>query len=128
MNLDTLTNAASVVFNKVVDLIKNSWLNFKESIARVSSDSVEWVGILALHGATVPALLGLMTGITDNDFFYHDIPRDDPYLVQIIKEMGKDADGTYANLKIVEIPGDVDWEIGEYDGREWVAEKHRTWS
>lgn len=20
------------------------------------------------------------------------------------------------------------WEIHEYDGREWVAEKHRTWS
>jgi hypothetical protein len=69
-----------------------------------------------------------MAGITDDDFFYHDIPRDDPYLVQIVKEMGKDADGTYANLKIVEIPGDVDWEIGEYDGREWVAERHRTWS
>jgi hypothetical protein len=38
------------------------------------------------------------------------------------------ANGTYANLKVVTIPGDVDWEIGEYDGMEWVAEKHRTWS
>jgi hypothetical protein len=69
MNVDilvkTLKSSASVIFNKVFDLVKNSWLNFKESIARVSSDSVEWVGVLALHGATVPTLLGLMTGITD---------------------------------------------------------------
>jgi hypothetical protein len=27
----------------------------------------------------------------------------------------------------VEIPGDVSWHIGEYDGVEWVAEDHRTW-
>jgi len=30
-------------------------------------------------------------------------------------------------LKIVEIPDDVDWEINEDDGSEWIAEKHRTW-
>lgn len=69
-----------------------------------------------------------MAGIAEEDFYYHDIPRDDPYLVQIVREMGKEANGSYASLKIVEIPGDVDWEIAEYDGREWVAEKHRTWS
>ena len=32
-----------------------------------------------------------------------------------------------ANLKMVEIPDDVEWEIADYDGKEWVAEKHRTW-
>lgn len=68
-----------------------------------------------------------MTGVTDENFSYYDIPRDDPYLVQIVREMGADANGKYSSLKIVEIPGDVAWEIGEYDGREWVAEKHRTW-
>jgi hypothetical protein len=30
-------------------------------------------------------------------------------------------------LLIVEVPADVDWYIEEYDGLEWVAEKHRTW-
>ena len=69
-----------------------------------------------------------MAGASDKDFTYYDIERDDPYLVQIVREMGEDANGSYSSLKIVEIPGDVDWEIGEYDGREWVAEKHRTWS
>jgi hypothetical protein len=30
-------------------------------------------------------------------------------------------------IKIVEVPADVDWVLMEYDGCEWVAEKHRTW-
>jgi len=69
-----------------------------------------------------------MAGIIDENWWYANIERDDPYLVQIVREMGADANGKYATLKIVEIPGDVDWEIAEYDGNEWVAEKHRTWS
>lgn len=70
----------------------------------------------------------IMAGITDADFYDRDIPRDDPYLVKIVKELGISANGPHANLKIVEIPGDVEWLIQEYDGAEWVAEKHRTWS
>ena len=69
-----------------------------------------------------------LAGITDPDWYDRDIPRDDPYLIKIIKTLGMAANGAHANLKIVEIPGDVEWEIGEYDGAEWVAEKHRTWS
>ena len=34
----------------------------------------------------------------------------------------------YSELKVVEIPDDVEYDIQEYDGNEWVAEKHRTWS
>lgn len=56
-----------------------------------------------------------------------DIPRDDPYLVQVVRELGEDAAGPYAELKILEIPADVNWEIEEYDGKEWVAERHRVW-
>jgi hypothetical protein len=56
-----------------------------------------------------------------------DIARDDPDLIAVIQELGPKADGSYAKLSITEIPDDVDWEIGEYDGQEWVQEKHRTW-
>ena len=55
------------------------------------------------------------------------ISRDDPVLVQIVEEMGQDAAGKHAVLKIVHIPDDVDWMVCGYDGAEWVAEKHRTW-
>lgn len=69
-----------------------------------------------------------LAGITTDDFYDREIPRDDPYLVKVVKDMGMSANGRHANLKIVEIPGDVDWIVQEYDGTEWVAERHRTWS
>ena len=64
----------------------------------------------------------------DSSWSDRSIARDDPYLVKIVKELGMSANGAHANLKIVEIPGDVEWTVEEYDGVEWVAEKHRTWS
>jgi hypothetical protein len=64
---------------------------------------------------------------SDKDFYDRDIARDDPYLVKVVRELGMSANGSCANLKIVEVPGDVSWHIAEYDGAEWVAEDHRTW-
>jgi hypothetical protein len=63
----------------------------------------------------------------DSYFYARDIERDDPDLVAVVRELGKDADGTHAELAIVSIPGDADWFIDEYDGQEHIAEKHRTW-
>jgi hypothetical protein len=57
-----------------------------------------------------------------------DIPRNDPTLIQVIEELGNKADGRCANLRIIEIPDDVSWQIEEYDGHEHIAETHRTWS
>lgn len=55
------------------------------------------------------------------------IARDDADLVDIVESMGEKSYGWAAELKVVEIPEDVEWEIQEYDGSEWVAEVHRTW-
>jgi hypothetical protein len=57
----------------------------------------------------------------------NNLTRNDPILVQVVEEMGDKASGRYAKLAIVEIPDDVQWIIEENDGKEWVAEKHRTW-
>lgn len=54
--------------------------------------------------------------------------RDNPDLVAAVKKLGKRANGDHTNLKIVRIPAGVEWEIEEYDGNEWVSEKHRVWS
>lgn len=62
------------------------------------------------------------------DISVYEIPRDDPILVSIVESMGEAADGAFAELKVIEIPDDVEWQIDEYDGTEWIAEKHRTWS
>lgn len=67
-------------------------------------------------------------GITDPDWYYYDIPRDDTLLIEMVETLGDEIQSSYAKLKIVEIPDDVEWEIAEYDGMEWVAEVHRTWS
>lgn len=56
-----------------------------------------------------------------------DIERNDPALIQVVEELGEEANGTYSSLKVIEIPDDIKWHIAEYDGREHVAENHRTW-
>ncbi len=56
-----------------------------------------------------------------------DKDRDDPDLVEVVELLKNKADGQCADLKIVEIPDGVDWQIDEYDGLESVHEKHRSW-
>jgi len=58
----------------------------------------------------------------------YEIARDDPLLVQVVEEMGDKSFGQCAELKVVELPDGVAWEIAEYDGNEHIAESHRTWS
>ena len=57
----------------------------------------------------------------------HNIKRNDLILVKLVEELGDDANGEYAKLKVVEIPDDIEYIIEEYDGCEHIAEKHRTW-
>jgi hypothetical protein len=63
----------------------------------------------------------------DNNFFNPQIERYSSELIQIIEELGINANADCARLSIIEIPDGVDYEISEYDGFEHVAEKHRTW-
>lgn len=67
-----------------------------------------------------------------NWFLITDVRRDDPVLIQIIESVGvQSAGGGFARLKIIEIPDDVapdGWIIQDYDGMEWVAERHRVWN
>ena len=57
-----------------------------------------------------------------------EIPRDSQQLVSTVKVLGERANSVYSRLKIVTIPDDVEWTVMEYDGAEWIAEAHRTWS
>lgn len=60
-------------------------------------------------------------------FSCRDIPRDDPDLVTVVETLGPAACGYCASLTVVEIPNGVDWQLEDYDGSEWISEKHRTW-
>jgi ABC-type transporter Mla MlaB component len=65
---------------------------------------------------------------TEDNFDVHGISREDKTLVMVVEELGEKANGDCAELKIIEIPNDVEYTIEEYDGSEWIAEVHRTWS
>jgi len=58
--------------------------------------------------------------------------RSDPKLIQVVEELGGEhrtgASGQCAELKIIEIPDDIEYGIDEYDGMETVHEVHRSWS
>lgn len=60
-------------------------------------------------------------------FRERELSRENPNLIKVIETLGEKANGQFSQLKIVEIPDDVEWTIEEHDGAEWVAEKHRTW-
>lgn len=53
--------------------------------------------------------------------------RTDPLLISVIKELGSEANGDYAELHIVDVPDSVKWHISEYDGMETIEEDHRSW-
>jgi hypothetical protein len=65
-------------------------------------------------------------GSADYQYSFH--LRNDPLLVEVVETLGEAANSDVAELKVVEIPDDVDWVIADYDGMEHIAEKHRTWS
>lgn len=66
-------------------------------------------------------------GITDPNWFYWEIARNDEVLVELVEQMGSTVNSNYSDLGVVDIPDDVKWTVEEYDGREWVAEVHRIW-
>ena len=76
------------------------------------------------------SLMGIGPGfyVKDKRLYADDIDRDDPALVQTVIELADKAGDWAADLTVVEIPDDVEWVINEYDGNEWVAEEHRTWT
>ena len=64
-------------------------------------------------------------GIESEDY---DKFRENKNLIEAIEKIGeKKSSGSLAELRIVEIPDDVEWEIDDYDGMESIHETHRVW-
>jgi hypothetical protein len=83
--------------------------------------------IVCIHYSTKP--LPKNGKYSEEGYFRdRDIKRDDPDLIAVVKKLGKKANGICADLKVVEIPDGVKWEIDEYDGNEHVQEECRKWS
>lgn len=78
-----------------------------------------------IHYATKP--LNENGKYEDKSYWSANFKRDDPLLIKVIEEMGEGANGTYAELKIVDIPDGTKYEIDEYDGMETIEELHNSW-
>ncbi len=82
-----------------------------------------------VHYSKAPVEFGKPNPSNDGTYWYDgDIARDDVALVKVVEELGSEANGECAELKVVDVPNGVEWEISEYDGFEHVSEKHRTWN
>ena len=53
--------------------------------------------------------------------------REDKTLIEVVEELGEKANTFYSNLKIVEIPDDLDYVIDDYDGIETLHQKVKKW-
>lgn len=55
------------------------------------------------------------------DSFRPELSRHDPRLVQVVEELGEEANGSFADLQVAETSGNR-YRIDEYDGNESVQE------
>lgn len=74
----------------------------------------------AWRSSGIPEVDGKFLMLDDEDNLAF---RSDPQVVALVEAMGE----TNTELRVIEIPDDIDVEIVEYDGAEHIAEKHRTW-
>lgn len=61
-------------------------------------------------------------------FYAKKVKRTDEDLIKVGEKLKEKANTICSKLKVIEIPDDLDYEIEEYDGNEWISEKHRTWA
>ena len=95
---------------------------------QIYSSMIEWITIPLKEYKELLETTGnlSLSGYTLN------ITRNDPILIRVIEELGKECNTDWSSIKVVEIPDDIEWEISCYDGVETVVEvlhrKPRQWS
>ena len=74
-------------------------------------------------------LRGVTTHPDDEEFPIQQwwIPRDDPDLVSVVQQIPEDEGIVGTDLRVIEIPDDVEWQIEEWDGSEFIVDKNRIW-
>lgn len=88
-------------------------------LARQLSNNPKW-GDVVLDLETYPD--GTVANPAGNRLLssshYPNVKRNDPFLVQVVEQLGDKANGACAELKVVEVDGK--YRINEYDGYESV--------
>lgn len=75
---------------------------------------------------------GDTVNISDEDYKQYSLnldegSREDTVLIEVLEELKEEANGKYSDLKIVEIPDDLDYVIDNYDGIETLHQKVQEW-
>ena len=64
----------------------------------------------------------------DNNMLYlNGDYREDATLIEVVEELGKNANGKFSDLVVVEIPADMEYVIDDYDGMETLHQKVQVW-
>ncbi len=62
-------------------------------------------------------------GMESHELEYRSLPA----LVEVVELLCDEASGSYARLRVVDVPDDAEVYISEHDGVETVREVHRSW-
>jgi len=77
------------------------------------------------------AMIGIKDAYPCNKTFglkgYGDEYRADERLIKAVETLGKNANGSCAELKIVEVPNGIKFHIDDYDGCETIIEDGHSW-
>lgn len=121
----------------MMEILKRKGLTVYPYEAKISQDftKTEWtryrghkldgLPVMMYYFEKDPGKDQFVASYKDADKKYHmisvdfdDEQRADKDLVAVIEELGKEANGAFADLEVFEIPDGVEFEISDYDGAE----------
>ena len=92
-----------------------------KGITLFKSDEKYWV---SNYYRCTEDVYNTLSELEKDDFYFSDRDilgnRTDPVLIQVIEELGEEANGWAADLQIAELPAGTQYHIHEYDGSETV--------
>ena len=124
--IDGLMNMSKIKTRKVVINTRPGGFNLSDECIRKYLTKKN-ISFTENHDYPLLTIFETKDGVFSDSFLH--LKRDDEVLIETIEELGLElAGGEYTELKIVEIPADVEWCLGMGEqGSEWIYEKHRTW-
>lgn len=61
--ISKMENSNKIDFDKIKQIVAEF---FSAHFSKISAETMGWLAAIALHAATIPTLLALLTGLTDN--------------------------------------------------------------
>lgn len=100
--------------------IERKGLDVKPYFKEFSGDTEPVLVTWELYGAQIGTAWNYRLLHDNGTYFSEDeeIERDDDFMIAIVEELGKEANGQHAEIRMAEIMDDEEYEIHDYDGIE----------